>query len=330
MKRWIWCAALLLNVVTVIASTPVSADKPFELQAPDGGELDSVVASVNGQPISLSDVLPESRSGEFGLYASLSGKALYKAILAARRKALDDIIDRRLLVEEYERAPFEIPTQYVESMLDDLAVNAGIRSRNEFAAKVRESGTTLEKLRREVRDRLVVQAMTTRWTGVVVSVSPREVFEYFKAHPEEFGKPETWNLALILIPAKRSDRAEVTGKIAAELTKDPNRFAALAAEYSSGPNAVGGGDLGLTPRNRLRPEFAAAIAEPVPGRVYGPVAGSEGDFFLRLLKVEKPETSDFRKLEPQIRTRLENERKREAVKGYLEKLRENAIIRYYL
>ena len=80
----------------------------------------------------------------------------------------------------------------------------------------------------------------------------------------------------------------------------------------------------------MRPEFAAALKDAVPGQVVGPVATGEGDYFLRLLRIVPAAEADFLKLEPEIRAKLEDVERQKAVKSYCDRLREEAVIRIYL
>ena len=94
-------------------------------------ELNSILASVNGIPVSLQDILPRTRAEEFKIFRVYTGQELQKRILAVRRRAVDDIIDRKLILEDYAGKKFELADRDIESALDDLAEQSGIRSRNE-------------------------------------------------------------------------------------------------------------------------------------------------------------------------------------------------------
>lgn len=297
---------------------------------PVTAEMDSIVASVNGSPISLSDILPESRTEELGLYAAYSGDELYRAVQAVRRKVLDEQINRKLIVADYEKDPFDIPEQYLESAMDMMAVGSGIRSRSEFARHIRAAGLDMDRLRQQVRERLIVQAMLARRRQVAIHVTPQEVFQYFEKNQEMFSRPEQWELGMILISRDAANREETLKHLKTELRETPDSFAKLAGTYSSGPNATNGGVLGLLEKKRLRPEFAAALKDAVPGQVVGPVATGEGDYFLRLLRIVPAQEADFLKLEPEIRARLEDEERQKAVKNYCDRLRAEAVIRIYL
>ena len=79
---------------------------------PDVVFYESVVASVNGEPVVLSDVVAESQFDEGKLFAMYSGQELEDAVVAQRRKVTDFIIDRKLLLNEFKKDEYTIPVSY--------------------------------------------------------------------------------------------------------------------------------------------------------------------------------------------------------------------------
>jgi len=321
--RFTVIAAVLLPAV-VFAAEPSA---PSAVRA----ETDAVAASVNGEPISVRDLLETTARQEEIIHRTLPKEERYQAVLKLRREALDRAIDRMLLLDAYRQQEFKIPEQYVESALDEIALNQGIRSRREFYARLRAQKTTPEKLRKWVREQLIVQAMTARRVQLKDPVTPKEVRAYFDAHASELGQAEQWELAMIALPADSPVRKLPGGldKFAQGLREDPSRFAAAAALYSAGPNAADGGSLGVIPRAAVRPEFAAACRDAKPGEVRGPVAADGVDYMLKVLRIVPAEPADFAKLEPELRKKLEAENKQRIMAEYCRELRDKALIRIY-
>ena len=71
-------------------------------------EFNSIVASVNGEAITLMDVLPLTKNKEYQFYAAYSGDRLKQAIYNLRKKTVDDLIDHKLMQEEYRKQNFKI------------------------------------------------------------------------------------------------------------------------------------------------------------------------------------------------------------------------------
>lgn len=300
-------------------------------KTPPQDETDAIAASVNGDPISVRDLLAETARQESVIRATLPKPEQYHAILKLRQEALERAIDRKLLLDAYRQQEFKIPEQYIESSMDEIALSQAIRSRREFYAKLREQNTTPEKMRKLVREQLILQAMTARRIQIKGQVTPKEIREYFEAHRRELGKPETWELAMIAIPADSPAHKAPGGvpAIAEALKKNPAAFAAIAAQYSTGPNAVNGGSLGWIPLLSMRPEFLDACKDAKPGEPVGPFKADNMDYFLKILQIKPAEEADFAQLEPALRKKLEAQRAKEIMAEYFQELRRNAVIRIY-
>ena len=139
--------------------------------------IDSILASVNGIPISLSDVLYESRRTEARLGMVYSGKQLYDEVLKLRRQILDDIIVRKLVLSEYKKKQFDIPQQYTETLLDEIMESYGCENREELAERARKSGTSLAELTKKTTEKVIIQVMVNSFYFNYVNVTPRELFK---------------------------------------------------------------------------------------------------------------------------------------------------------
>ena len=73
--------------------------------------VDSVLASVNGEPITLLDVMLESNREELRLASLYSGARLYSEIARLRKSIVEEIIVRKLVYAHYLEKPFSIDNQ---------------------------------------------------------------------------------------------------------------------------------------------------------------------------------------------------------------------------
>lgn len=298
----------------------------FTLKPVPGAEINSVLASVDGEPVCLSDVLPLTRTREYQAYAAYSGDDLKEAVRELRRKAVDELIDRKLLLTDYKEGKFELPGSDVEYELDRLADRMGCRSREEFRRRLRASGTSEDEVRRDVRENLICQLMLFRRGSTRNFVTPRDAFEYFEAHRSEFSAPEAVELAMLRLPPDDPRTVKKAAECADALKKNPAAFTELVQLYT--PEA-GDGTLGVIEMRKLRPDFAAAIGTPAANRVYGPIQVPDGTVFLKILRHIPAKNVDFKTLEPQIRNKLEEAQRNAELKKYAGELRSRAVIRYF-
>ena len=294
--------------------------------APGHSETDSILASVNGEAISLMDVLPLTVQKEFQLGAVYSGKLLEQEIHELRRKAVDRIIDHKLVQAEYAKQSFKISNRDIERELDTVAENMGCRSREEWLRRLRKEGLTLEQMRQDVEKGMMVQLMVLRQVKIDGSPTPREMYEYFKANEKKYSEAEKIGLSMLKLSASRPELERDAGEISAALAAADADFAALVAKYT--PEA-GDGYLGEIERKLLRPEFAAALPTVTPGKVVGPLKVDGGMVWLKVVSHKQPLGADFAAVESRIRQDMENSRRERVLNDYFRKLRSRAVVEYY-
>ncbi len=289
--------------------------------------IDSILVSVNGRAISLMDVVYESRQEEAKLGLVYQGRELYEAVKKLRMRILNEIIKRYLILDDYRKNPYEIPTQLVESMLDDLAENFGCTSRSELAVKAKQSGTTIEELRFKARERLIIQSMINTYCHRHVTVTPREIYEYYEQHKDQFSTPARIKLAVISLKSGRADYDKLRQDIAKGLKEDPTKFAAYAQLYTD-VAADKGGDLGWIEEKGLRKEFKDVLKDMKTGDTSPEIVTKEGCYFIQLTGEEPETVQDFKVAGVKLYREVEARMRDEAVENYVEELKKDAIIRY--
>ncbi len=314
---------LIFFTMTAVGVAALGADK-----AP--AAMNAVLASVNGEGITLEEILPMTRALENQAAAAYSGPQLTQAVLRFRKDALDTIIDRKLMVADYREREFRVTERDIESELDEMAERSGHRSRGEFIRKLREDGTSIEEVRKDVEERIICQVMIFQISHMENFITPEDVYKYYQEHMADFATPESVELAMIQLPAAGENALQVQQEVREVLKHSPEKFGQLAASFSTGPARENGGSLGRIAVKRIRPDFSAALREGIQeGKVYGPITTPEGIIWLKILKHYPPEEVDFAALSPRIRREMEQRQREKSMRAYTNRLRKNAIIRYY-
>ena len=321
-------AALLSLCVGAVTLTAAPADAGM-VRTPD--RLNAVLVTVNGEPISLGDVLPLTQAKEYQAAAAYSGKALETEIYKLRLEAVDDLIDNKLIVADYAAKSFTIPERDVDAALDEASIQMGCRSRNDLVKKLRAGGLSLEDFRQKVREQLIVQLMLHREYHASNFITPEDMHRYYREHQEEFLRQEQIELAMLQLPLDRQDVENLVREISEKLAADPESFSDLVLRFSSGPGRSEGGRLGKIERRRLRSEFAVALGtDPKAGVVFGPLRTADGIFWLKVISFRPGELVPFERAGAEIRRRLEVELRRKSRERYCARLRKGAIIRYFI
>jgi peptidyl-prolyl cis-trans isomerase C len=270
------------------------------------------VAVVNGEPISADVLAHELRDARAG---AAEGDAQGDVL---RRRVLDELVDRALLLQEararsivvgqdqVERAFLRVRAEYPGSHFDDLL------------AQERLSQTELKS---RLKDQLTIERLFEQEAFGKIQVVPAEVERYYADHAGEFQEPERVHVLQIVVPT-RDEAAQLREK----LRRNPQTFAEVAKKSSIGPEGKAGGDLGYIGRGAGFPEvFDACFTMPL--NVVSDVTPSPYGF--HLFKVVDRKGAQRRTLEQaraEIAEKLARERRARAQEEYLRALRDRAKI----
>lgn len=294
-------------------------------------DMDSILGSVNGEPITLFDILIETIKLEENLAITHKNKELENEIYKARLKALESIVERKLIFSEFKKESYEIPIQLVEDSIDQMALEVGNGSRKRLRKFVEQNDMTMEDIRRRAYERLAVEIMINEYVLRRVNVTPREVFEYYKENIQKYTEGKKLKISVIYINTEDKNKKElekILKNIKTELDNNGvGNFKNLAELYSDGKFKKNC-DLGWIEVSKLRGEFKDALQNIDKNRNYtDPVKCSEGIYFLAVKGSQNKKTLPFNKLKGQIAEKLKQKQRRRKYKIYIKKLRKNAVIR---
>ncbi|GAO01788.1 peptidyl-prolyl cis-trans isomerase [Anaeromyxobacter sp. PSR-1] len=271
------------------------------------------VAVVNGEPIAPDAVARELRDAQAGAegQAPATGDVL-------RRRVLDDLVDRALLLQQARARSIVVGQDQVERAFLRLRAEYPGTHFDDLLAQERLSQA---ELKARLKDQLTVERLFEQEVFPQVQVVDAEVERYYAEHGPEFQEPERVHVLQIVV-ASREEAAQVREK----LRRNPQTFAEVARRSSIAPEGKGGGDLGFIGRGSGFPEvFDTCFSLPV--NVISDVTPSPYGF--HLFKVVEKKPAQRRTLEQaraEIAEKLGREKRAGAQAEYLEALRKRAQI----
>lgn len=297
-------------------------------------QIDSVLVSVNGDPVTLLDVLLETTGQERELAGLFTGERLLNETRQLRARTLENIILRKLLYLKYLERPFPVPPQEIENVIDIISRDMGITTREMLEERMSALGSSLQKLKERAKERLVTEAMLRQLCDREVYVTPKEVYDEYASHPERWTEPAAINLQLIQILRENGKAGSNPAKYAENLRKlaigaDYDIFRELVRQHSDSPLASSGGETGYMAAEKLRPEFAAALKGLTAGETAGPVETPEAFYFIRICGARPAKKIPFSQIRDRIEAELTDRALAENRRRYEDKLREKAVIRYF-
>jgi len=287
-------------------------------------------ATVNGV------VIQEEEVNKFLLYQqqrllATTGQVIRpEMMMEVRKQVLENLIDRELLYQQSRKKGISIKDAEVNEQFDQLKKQ--YPNEQAFKDGLAEDHLTEDTVKSRIKMNLAVQRFVEKEFVGKVTVTEAETKAFYDEHPEYFTEPETIRVSEILI--KADPKAEVAKKqearkkledIQKRLQKGED-FAILAKDFSQGPSAAQGGDLGIVPRGRMPKAFDDAAFSLKPGEMSNVV---ETELGLHLIKVheKKPEkVVPFKDVEERIRQHLLDQKLKQKVDEYLNEVKKTAKI----
>ncbi len=306
--------------IILVASCAAVYGQPSEFE-------NKIVAVVNEDVITQADldVALASLISEYkGRYPA---DELAMRIEEARREILGQMIEDRLILQEAKRRKVEVDDAEVEERLSN--VKNRFPSDDDFDAAIEETGITYEILRNRYKEQIMMSKLVTYEVRERVIVTPSEISDYYAKHANEFMAPQVARLKNIMIRFEEGNTESLVKQKADDiyrLIKEGRDFSDLARQYSQGPRAQEGGDLGYVERGQMRKEFDDAVFNLKVGDISIPIKTEVG---YHIFKVEEKEEAHARSLE-EIRDDIENlifqEKAKKRYREWIGRLKRDAFI----
>ena len=291
---------------------------------------DVLLATVNGQPVTLLDVLADTLPQERQLRLRYSGKKLKEEQKKIREQALSMIIDRKLVYEQFKKKKYKVPNQILEKMLDRLAAELAGGDRKVLESKARKAGMTLEELREQARERSATALLLHERCYKPAYVTPKQVYDYYQDHKDEFVKPAELNIQILYLQCRPEDKVatEFVERMKEKIKNaDENTFSGYVALHSQGPNRDEGGKVGWIREDQLREDFKPYLIGKPANTVAGPILTDEGYYFIRIMDRKEAQYPEFKDIKEDIRKELSKKEEDRMYKKYISFLKRDAVIR---
>ena len=317
-------AASLLNLSPICHAAYAAAEPEV---------VDGVAAVVNGDVVTYSQVRGLVAPREKLLRAQFHGDELVKKIKEVRQAALQDLIDRQLILQSFKKENFQIPDHFVEERMHDIVRTDFGGDRNTFIKTLEAQNFTMGEFKKMEMEKMIVQAMRSKNVKLNTIASPAKVEEYYKAHREDFTSKEQIKLRLIMIPSHASDGEAAAQKAMADeiFGKLVNgaEFERMAQLYSEDSTREHGGDWGWVERKTLAAPLEKAAFSLGVGKVSRIIEFSGNYYILKVEDKKGGETKSLVDARADIEKKLIQQEAQNLQERWLTSLRSKAYIKTF-
>ncbi len=293
-----------------------------------------IPARVNGKPIISSEVREAIQAQEQLIRMQIRDPRLAEAKVAElKASALYALIERQLVLSEFEKLGGTIKPQYVEDDINNIIRQSFGGDREKFLYELAKSNMTIKKFRDQREKMMVVSVLRARQVKDLPPPTPAQVESFYRKNADKFRDKDYIKFSTITIPkypvGDVNASPESQKKLADEIrTKIANGadFSQMAKTYSQDSRAEQGGDWGLQERASLNAQIADVAFSLKPGTV-SKVVEVDVNYMIIFCEAKQPGNQEpLEKVRPDIEKVISAEMGREAVNRWLSGLAAKAVI----
>ncbi len=331
----------------VAARTPAAQIQTDQEQSPTSTSrsrnnfyADGIAATVNGKVITRSEVrdgVALIRERFLMEQQLLSQQERERRLRALEKEGLDALIERELILAEYDKRGFPVKPQHVDAQINYRIRQQFGGDRDKFVEAMRQAGITMRKFREDqIKMIKVIRMKTAVAADKTRPPSPKEVQAYYNKNINEYRDEGTLRVRTITIPKRPRRDPLATEKSQRLLVQDIHHklkrggdFAELARTYSHDSAARQGGDRGIIDKQTLQPLLTINAYNLKAGELSEIIEDARNYYILYV------EARHYGKAQPlsEVREDIENsliaEQKEEIVAKWVESLRSRALIKRY-
>ena len=278
---------------------------------------DQVVLTVNGEKITVKqfDKVLNTQKKIFRVQNFEELKT--EELVWIKTRGLNEIIRNTLIAQEIAKENISIEQNVLESNL--RKAREGYLE-GAFEKTLDLEGISIADWEKSIEKKLLTNELIHQQVNSKVSLSDKELRDYYDKNHNEFHKKEQVKALHIMVESEEEIR-----EIQKELRSKQKTFPALAMEYSLGPEGAQGGDLGYFEAGQMPEEFDDVFKLKI-NKVSGIIKTPYGFHLLKVVDKIEERKMDFEESKSRVKKILLEYLQEQAFQKWFLKLKQNAEI----
>lgn len=309
-----WGGKKIWRALAVAASSLAAVMFLAGCDSSPAGPAGTVVATVNGSPITREDVraVMLTKSGAGRLSDEEGGVV---------RALVEELVERQLILQHARLAGGFVEEDRVKALIQIIVRQYG--SAENLDKVLLDEGIDKEKWEKAVRETLEMEQVLEKEMYSKIKVLENEARQYYEQNKERFRLGKRWRVRQIVVATEEEAR-RLRARIISGVP-----FVRVAQKFSIGLESDRGGDMGLFSLGQLPENVEGVVRNLKEGELSGVIQTSSGFHIFQVTERRSGGVPLFGAVRDEIYTRLQAEKGRESLKQLLSGLRSKAKIQYY-
>jgi len=280
--------------------------------------VDEVVAVVNNEVITLSELLRVAQ-----VYFSNANPSRY-------REVLEKLIDQKLIDQATKDMPTKVTEKEIDAMIKGFKENNKITD-DQLKDALQQQGITWGEYRNEIRDGIRRNQVITQTIRSQISVSEKEIKDYYQKHPNDFFESAQVKLEQIFFPVpdqatpEKKKAASQSAEESLKKIKSGEDFQKVAQTLNLPENNTSC-DVGMYKKGELMNTIDQEAFTLKPGEISKVISTDKGYCIIRVLERSEEKTKKFEEAHEAISNYLFQQKMEGKLQEWLQELRTNAYI----
>lgn len=308
----------------------------FYLYQTSADNLNAVRVIVNGEIITEFDIRRQVANAFRIAREKYGDEGLQRKEREIISKGIDELIDRKILVQEAKKVVLANPAkaEEIEKNLDAFVKGAveEVGSVYKFYELAHKQGINPLKKRAELKEDLLIEEIMRDNVYRKIVITPKGIRRYYQEHTDEFSREGSLSFRHILLMFSKYKTKEEAKSVAEDIAnrlKNGEEFEDLAKEYSRGPHSDEGGLWESDEVRDFRKDLVAKISNLKEGEISPIIDSSLGHHIFKIEEITPSQTLTFQQAQNEIRNILFRDEFVKKRKEYLKKLRKDVVIKRY-
>jgi peptidyl-prolyl cis-trans isomerase SurA len=252
-----------------------------------------------------------------------------ESFVELRREYLDEMINEKLAKEKALELGITVSDEEVDSYIENVKRSYNW-TQEDLIASLESQGMTLEDMRTQIKDQQEQSSLINYEVKSKAVILEGQLQKYYQDNIDKYKEDERVHVAgIFLLVQDQDNKVELDElvkkgeKILARI-RNGEDFGALAKEYSQGPGADEGGELGEFDTAEIDPELKKVIDGLSDGDVSSPITKETGIQIIKLIKRDGGKIKPFEEVRNEIYDTIYNEELSKRYTTWLKDLRDKS------
>lgn len=254
-----------------------------------------------------------------------------KVMAEARRTMLENMIFETLLRQDARRLGITVRDEEIMSTIKDNLKRKNIQM-DDFMEVLAKEGMPFEKYKDGMKSELIKSKIIQREIRPTIAISKEEIGSYYREHRQEYEGKERVRLQQILFVVPENSSPETKGQIRENANnilkrlKNGESFEMLAGQYSQGPAAKEGGDVGFVEKGVIFPAVDAVAFRLKVGEISEVIESPLGFHIIKIADKKGGSSTSLTAVRDEIEEKIFRDKTEKKFTEYMENLRKKAYL----